>query len=199
MTSRAARVLIKVRSSIVGRSVANVTKRSHTTPLPRRFGDEVVVVATLANGYMSSVQQRLIVPVNGSEGDSRALALVGDLYNGHQVSITLIYVVEVQQSMPLDAELPAEIDRGEVILHRAEELAKSIIKAKHDRLTTDLLQARSAGAAIVDEAIERHAEAIVMSTSNRIKHGKIGIGETTAYVLKNASCEVIVARLAQPD
>lgn len=148
---------------------------------------------------MPSSYQRLIVPVNGSRGDARALTLVGDLVHRHQAAITLIYVVEVQQSMPLDAELPAEIDRGEAVLGRAEELAKSLISEKVDRLTTDLLQARSAGAAIVDEAIERNADAIVMATINRIKRGKTHLGETSAYVLKNAPCEVIVVRLAQSD
>jgi nucleotide-binding universal stress UspA family protein len=142
--------------------------------------------------------QRFIVPVNGSSGDARALALVGDLMNRQQIAITLIYVVEVQQSMPLDAELPAEIDRGEAVLGRAEELAKSLFAHKVDRLTTDLLQARSAGAAIVDEAIERNANAIVMATTIRVKHGKTQLGETAAYVLKNAPCEVIVVRVAQP-
>ncbi|MEA2525474.1 MAG: hypothetical protein QOF73_2701 [Thermomicrobiales bacterium] len=148
---------------------------------------------------MPASYHRIIVPVNGSNGDARVLALTADLVHRQQVAITLIYVVEVQQSMPLDAELPAQIDRGEAVLSRAEELAKSLISSKLDRLTTDLLQARSAGAAIVDEAIERNADAIVMATSIRVKHGKTHLGETAAYVLKNAPCEVIVVRLAQPD
>jgi nucleotide-binding universal stress UspA family protein len=144
-------------------------------------------------------QLRIIVPVNGSAGDARSLSLIASLCNGHQASITLIYVVEVQQSMPLDAELPVEIDRGERALKRAEEIAKSLFKQKNERISTDLLQARSAGAAIVDESIERHADAIVISTSSRIKHGKVGIGETASYVVKNAPCEVIVVRLAQDE
>jgi nucleotide-binding universal stress UspA family protein len=148
---------------------------------------------------MPSGYQRLIVPVNGSSGDSRALSLVGDLVHRQPAAITLIYVVEVQQSMPLDAELPAEIDRGEIVLSHAEDLAKTLVAQKVDRLTTDLLQARSAGAAIVDEAIERNADAIVMATTIRVKHGKTQLGESAAYVLKNAPCEVIVVRLAQPD
>jgi nucleotide-binding universal stress UspA family protein len=38
-----------------------------------------------------------------------------------------------------------------------------------------------------------------MATTIRTKHGKIQLGETTGYVLKNAPCEVIVVRLAQAD
>lgn len=150
-------------------------------------------------GPMPSSFQRLIVPVNGTDGDARALTLVGEILHQHNAAVTLIYVVEVQQSMPLDAELPAEIDRGEAILRRAEELAKHAIGHKIDRLTTDLLQARSAGSAIVDEAIERNANAIVMTTSLRSKHGRVTLGETSSYVLKNAPCEVVLVRLAMPD
>ena len=150
-------------------------------------------------GNMPSSYQRLIVPVNGTFGDSRVLSMVGELVHHHNTSITLVYVVEVQQSMPLDAELPAEIDRGEAILRRAEEHAKTAIGHKIERLTTDLLQARSAGSAIVDEAIERNANAIVMASTLRNKHGKLTLGETTGYVLKNAPCEVLIVRLAMSD
>ncbi len=148
-------------------------------------------------GSMSASYERVIVPVNGSKGDERVLTLVGEIVHRHPAFITLIYVVEVLQSMPLDAELPDEIDKGEQILTRAERFARSLLGNKGDRVTTDLLQARSAGAAIVDEAIERHADAIIMATINRVKHGRSTIGETAPYVLKNAPCEVIVVRLAQ--
>jgi nucleotide-binding universal stress UspA family protein len=136
------------------------------------------------------------VPVNGSTGDHRALTLVADLVHQHPASITLIYVVEVIQAMPLDAELPAELDKGEAVLDRAEHFALNHVAHKITSVATDLLQARSAGAAIVDEAIERRADAIVMSTVNRIRHGNTSIGETVAYVLKNAPCDVIVVRHA---
>jgi nucleotide-binding universal stress UspA family protein len=148
---------------------------------------------------MSTSYERLLVPVDGSPGDERVMSLVSELVHQHQVSITLIYVVEVQQAMPLDAELPDEIDRGEAILHRAEKLALSRPHHKLTSVTTDLLQARSAGAAIVDEAIERRADAIVLAATNRTVFGKVTMGETIGYILKNAPCEVIVIRLASPS
>jgi len=140
--------------------------------------------------------RRLVVPMNGSPGDARVLDLVGQLIHKHQVQITLIYVVEVHQAMPLDAQLPAEIDRGERVLAQAEHVARHELGQGHklDYVATELLQARSAGAAIVDEAIERGADAIVMAAQIYRLHGKTTLGETIAYVLKNAPCEVIVVR-----
>lgn len=145
---------------------------------------------------MSTRYRRLLVPVDGSPGDEHVMSLVADMVHHHQVSITLVYVVEVQQAMPLDAELPMEIDRGESILRRAETFARTAPHHKLTSVTTDLLQARSAGAAIVDESVERSSDAIVMAAMNRTIHGKISMGETAGYVLKNAPCEVIIVRVA---
>jgi nucleotide-binding universal stress UspA family protein len=148
---------------------------------------------------MSSRYERLLVPVDGTVNDEHVMSVVADLVHVHQVSITLIYVVEVMQAMPLDAELPEEIDRGERILDRAESIARTQPRHKLTTVTTDLLQARSAGTAIVDEAIERRADVIVMATKNRARHGKVSMGETAAYILKNAPCDVLIVRVAEEE
>lgn len=143
---------------------------------------------------MTAQYQRLLLPVNGTPGDLRALSLIGNLARQHPVAVTLIYVVEVQQSMPLDAELPDQIDQGENVLQRAEDIARRQLDHKLSNVSTELLQARSAGAAVVDEAIERNADAIVMAASLRRKFGRPTMGEAVGYVLKNAPCEVILIR-----
>jgi nucleotide-binding universal stress UspA family protein len=142
--------------------------------------------------------QRLVVPVHGGPGDDRAIEVAGRLSQKQPVAVTLIYVVEVLQSMRLDAELPTEIDRGETILRHAEESARRAFSPgkELESLHRELLQARAAGAAIVDEAIERGASAIVMAARMRTRHGKVGFGETVPYVLKHAPCEVILVRQA---
>lgn len=141
---------------------------------------------------------RLIVPVSGGEGDRRLLEVVEKIASHENVDITIIYVVEVLQSMPLDAELPREIARGEQVLLQAEATAGACVAGKKSAIRTELLQARSAGAAIVDEAIEHGAHAIVLGATVRKKFGRPSTGETLNYVLLNAPCEVIVIRHAQP-
>jgi nucleotide-binding universal stress UspA family protein len=139
--------------------------------------------------------ERLLIPVNGTEGDERVLSTIGKLIHKDPVHITLMHVIEVRQSMPLDAELPTEIEKGEAILHRAEDFARKRPGSRSDQISAELLQARSAGAAIVDEAAERKADAIVMAARNHQRFGKTTLGETVAYVLKNALCEVVLIRL----
>lgn len=138
--------------------------------------------------------QVLLVPVNGTTGDQRVLEVVGQLTAKQGGSIVLLFVVEVPQSMPLDAELPTDIEQGEQVLNAAESIARGRFGYKEDQISTELLQARTAGAAIVDEAIERNVDAVVMSATNRVKYGRTTLSDSVSYVLKNAPCEVVIVR-----
>ena len=105
-------------------------------------------------------------------------------------------VVAVPQAMPLDAELPTDIDRGERALRHAENAARRVLPSRNTAIVTELLQARAVGPAIVDEAIERDAGAIVMTAAIHRRHGRPTLGETTEHVLLNAPCDVVVVRAA---
>jgi nucleotide-binding universal stress UspA family protein len=141
--------------------------------------------------------RRVIIPVTGEPSDERVLLLANELSHRGQVWITLVYVVEVPQTLPLDADLPAEYDRGERLLASAERLASHMLSSDHQRIATDLLQARSAGAAIVDEAIERGVDAILMGARVRTIHGRLSAGETVEFVMKHAPCDVLVLRAGE--
>jgi nucleotide-binding universal stress UspA family protein len=137
---------------------------------------------------------RLVVPVAGTEMDDRVLGMLPNLLSSEGGTITFLFVVEVPQSMPLDAELPTEIDLGERALRHAENAARQALPSRNTTIVTELLQARAIGPAIVDEAIERGAEAIVMTAAIHRRHGRPTLGETTDHVLLNAPCEVVVIR-----
>ena len=139
---------------------------------------------------------RLVVPVAGSNMDDRVLGMLPDLFNSEGGTITFLFVVEVPQSMPLDAELPTEIDTGERALRHDENVARRALPSRNTNIVTELLQARSVGPAIVDEAIERDADAIVMTAAIHRRHGRPTLGETTVHVLLNAPCEVVIIRTA---
>ena len=137
---------------------------------------------------------RLVVPVAGSGMDDRVLGMLPDLVSNDGGAITFLFVVAVPQSMPLDAELPAEIETGERALRHAENAARRALPSRNTNIVTELLQARAVGPAIVDEAIETDAEAIVMTAAVHRRHGRPTLGETTEHVLLNAPCEVVVIR-----
>lgn len=134
------------------------------------------------------------MPIHGNEGDFRALELAGLLADRKNVDVTLVYVVEVKQSLPLDADIPQAVVAGEAALDQAEQYARHRAEHRLQQITPELLQARSAGAAIVDEAIERDIDVIVMASRNRQHFGRVTVGDTVPFILKNAPCEVILAR-----
>lgn len=148
---------------------------------------------------MQSTFERLVVPVAGSENDARMLDILPVLLDREGGTVTFLYVVEVPQAMPLDAELPLAVDAGERALERAERTAASTLPSRSTKIFTELLQARAAGPAIVDEAVERNADAIIMTAAIHRKHGRPTLGETTDHVLLNAPCDVIVFRTFNPD
>ena len=143
--------------------------------------------------------RRILVPVHGNAGDFRAIELAGLLAARKNAEVTLVYVVEVKQALPLDADMPQAVANGEAALESAASYARQRAEHKIQKVVPELLQARSAGAAIVDEAIERDIDVIVMASRNRQHFGRVTVGETVPYILKNAPCEVILARAHQSD
>lgn len=139
--------------------------------------------------------RRILVPVHGGPLDECAINLAASVSQQNEgTDLTLVYVVEVPQRLALDADLPSEIEDGESVLHSAVSHAKSRRGAKWRKVSTELLQARIAAAAIVDEAIERGADAIVLAAANRRRRGSLTQGETISYVLDNAPCSVLFVR-----
>lgn len=142
---------------------------------------------------------KVVVPVSGGSIDQRLIDALRRICARQGAEITLVYVVEVDQAMPLDAELPDEVNRGEAVLRDAADATRSTLDPQVAHVYTELLQARAAGSAIVDEATDKGADAIMIGASLRRQYGRLTIGDTVDYILKHAPCEVIVIRQALPD
>jgi len=119
-----------------------------------------------------------------------AVALACTLARRNKGKVYTVHVVEVHRSLPLDADLRLETQRGEGILEQAEKLADSL----DYEVEGELLQARDAATAIVDEAVERGVDTIILGIDYKRPLGEFQLGRTTNYILKNAPCEVIVYR-----
>jgi len=134
----------------------------------------------------------VLVPVDGSAASLDALALACTLSKRNKGTVYAVFVIEVARNLPLDAEMPSEADRGEEILMRAEDVAEEL----DYKVEGEILQARDAGHAIVDEAIERRVSAIMMGVGYMRPLGEFMLDETAQYVVKNAPCQVILVRSA---
>src|SRR5438132_816114 len=100
---------------------------------------------------MDTKIKRILVPVEGTQTDNESIVLACSLAKRDKSEILLLYVIEVRRNLPIDAEMSKEIEDGEGVLDRVQRFADKI----GCRVQTDLLQAREAGAAIVNEAVER--------------------------------------------
>jgi nucleotide-binding universal stress UspA family protein len=133
----------------------------------------------------------ILVPVNGSEASIMAVEFACMLAKRNRGKVHVVHVIEVRRSLPLDADLVPEAQRGEDILAQAEMAAKR----QDFEVEGDLLQARDAGHAIVDEAVERQADAIVLGIPFRRPFGEFEMGKVPQHVLKTAPCQVILMRM----
>ena len=136
---------------------------------------------------------RILVPTGGSRVDAEAIRLACDLARKHKARVDAVYVIEVKRSLALDADLPGEVQRGEDVLARAEQVAEE----ERSEIETEILQAREVGPAIVDEAMQRNAQLIIMGVEYKRHFGEFTLGRTVQYVLKNAPCQVVVCREPQ--
>ena len=142
------------------------------------------------------VFRRAVIALSGGPGDSRIVQLAAELARSARVELVAVHVVEVDWSLPLDADIAGSSDEAQQVLDFAEEIAE---EAKV-RLEPVLLQARDVGPALVDEASERNADLLLLGLPYRKRFGgDFAIGRTIPYVLKNAPCAVWVVREPIPE
>jgi len=131
---------------------------------------------------------KILVPVMGTEADEEAIKLACRLIKKNKGKIWAVYVITIKRTLPLDAEMESEIKKAEGILDHVEMTAEE----EGCEINTDILQAREASLAIVDEAVEQGVDLIVMGVTYGTRFGQFSLGSVAPYVLKNAPCRVIL-------
>ncbi|MPZ98235.1 MAG: universal stress protein [Dehalococcoidia bacterium] len=134
--------------------------------------------------------ERFLVPVDGSEAGYGAVGAACEVARRSKARVHLLYVIVVPRALPLDAGMEAEARRGERVLERAEQIAED----HHVKVEGDLVQAREAGHAIVDEATELRADAIVLGLDYHRPYGRFELGPRAEYLLEHAPAEVWLIR-----
>jgi nucleotide-binding universal stress UspA family protein len=131
---------------------------------------------------------RILVPVTGTQADKEAIELACRLAKQDKGEIHAVYTITMKRDLPLDAEIETEIQKAEDILAGIEKVSTM----ESYRVDTEVLQAREAGPAIVNEAAEREVDLILMGIAYKIRFGEFSLGEVVPYVLKNSPCRVIL-------
>ena len=132
---------------------------------------------------------RILVPVIGDDAvDLPALNLTIMLLAGRKgAEASILHVIEVPFERNLDEQDDAAVARAEEILRRAEQRLE-----EHEIVVRQrTVQARAAGPAIVDDAYESAADAIIMGLRYKKRFGgQWDAGRTVPYVMRNTTAPV---------
>ena len=134
------------------------------------------------------VFHRILVPLTGTEADDETMRMACWIARKDKSKLYVMYVITIKRSLPLEAEIESETKRAEALLERAEKVAET----EDYEVETDLLQAREVAPTIIDESVERKIDLILMGVKYRRRFGQFSLGGIVPYILKNASCQVML-------
>jgi APA family basic amino acid/polyamine antiporter len=130
----------------------------------------------------------IVVPVVRSPESEDALIAGARLAAERGSTVVVLHVLEVPLDRPLDADLGALEDRADRLLDDAH----ALVEEYGVRAVSRLVRARSTPRAIVDEALARNAELIVLGAPRGRQTGRAVLGHTAERVLKLSPVRVLV-------
>jgi basic amino acid/polyamine antiporter, APA family len=199
----------------VGLALYVIYRRADETSLLRRV--------TVAPQVLRAEQPQerdygsVLVPLFGTDLDDDIVQTAALLVSSEQTdeaaideaTIEAVWMFVIPMSLPLDARLPeAQIKHARQVLARAKAVGEEYNGVQ---VATATVRTRRAGYAIVDEARRRGVEAIVLGAeepSTIRGGGRLGgrggslegyVGDVTKYVVRKATCRVIVTAPAARD
>ncbi len=199
----------------VGIALYVIYRRADETSLLRRVtvSPKVLRAEPVAERDYGSI----LVPLFGTDLDDDIVQTAALLVSSEQTdeaaidaaTIEAVWMFVIPMSLPLDASLPeAQIKHARQVLARAKAVGEEYTGV---HVATATVRTRRAGFAIVDEARRRGVEAIVLGAEepSLIRGGaRLGgrggslegfVGDVTKYVVRKATCRVIVTAPAARD
>src|SRR5947209_16849142 len=151
------------------------------------------VRAPVEYGVAAALEFRsILVPIAPGYASDEAMDFACRLAAERRASIVAFTAIEVPLDMPLDTDLPEEVREANEQLDEARAIGDSY----GVRVIGRISRTRNIGRAIVDEAIRRNSEIIVMAGPRRVRlqRGRRQIfGDAVDFVLRHAPCRVMVA------
>jgi len=158
-------------------------RKKHNLPVH----DEVKIERVVEAAYQPVDFAGIIVPTTG-DLEAATMQTACKIALRDKSRILAMYVIEVPMTLPVKASIPVEREKGEKALDQAEMIAKEYGLT----IDTRLVQTRSAGRAIVEEAHKRKADLVLLGQTGKLKSAEILSGKTVSYVAKHAPCKVLI-------
>jgi nucleotide-binding universal stress UspA family protein len=132
----------------------------------------------------------IAVIVDGKKLDNELVRLACLMAKKARRRVHLVHVIEVPRTLPLKAVLTKESEEADKLLTEALAIAED---GGCDAVA-EVVQARDAGPAIVDEARDHNCALIMLGIVRDPHKMHSDLGKTVPYVLSNASCRVWVVQ-----
>ncbi len=133
----------------------------------------------------------VLVAVGGNPLDAHVLRMTCSMLKGTKTPLYAVHVIEMPWTDAVDSTPEEEVS---IEADRLLEHASEVVSECGYKVETELLQARAAGAAIVDEAAARGCDLIVVGLPYKREYGEFSMGETVPYVLEHSPVPVWVIR-----
>lgn len=130
----------------------------------------------------------ILVPIVGNRISREVMVMACELANEENSSIYALHVIEVPMSRPLDELLPEESELAGTLLAEAKEVAAEF----GVKLFPKIVPGRNTGRVIVEEAIDKKSQIVMIGTERKRRTEERFFGSTVEYVLRKAPCKVLV-------
>jgi nucleotide-binding universal stress UspA family protein len=138
--------------------------------------------------------EKILIAARGNGVDQIAVEVACKIGKKSMAKIFIVYVIEVNRTLPVDAIIKSDIEKAEKVLVDAEEYA---LESDLD-VETEIIQARDVGPAIIDVARQHNVDLIVMGMTYKKRFGSFTMGNAIPHVLEEAPCRVIICREPKP-
>jgi nucleotide-binding universal stress UspA family protein len=137
---------------------------------------------------------RILVAISGASTDEEAVRFACRLSLRPRASVLAATVVEVPRGLPLGTVEGGAVASAESLLDHAAEIGREYEVA----VKTELLQAREAAPALVEEIADRQIDLAVIGMTYRERFGEFYMGKTVPHLLQHAPCRVLLLRETPP-
>lgn len=137
----------------------------------------------------------IAVVIGGEKLDSNLVFLGCQMAKGAKRKVHLVHVIEVPRALPLKAVLTQESERADELLKSALHIADRV----GCEAVAEVVQARDAGHAIVDEAKDHQCALILIGMVRNGAKVYNDLSKTVSYVLANAPCRVWLVQDPAPQ
>ncbi len=128
----------------------------------------------------------IAVVISGEKLDTNLVYLGCQMAKGAKRKVHLVHVIEVPRALPLKAVLTQESERADQMLNSAITIAERV----GCDAVAEVVQARDAGTAIVDEARDHNCALLLIGLVRSNNKSQSELNKTVSYVLANSTCRV---------